>query len=396
MKIIHTVLFSGVRGALIIGIAVFLIPSYTLASGVDMNSEASTTLSTPAIPQTSAALTLTINSIPDASTTSTIGSCVVTYSSSVADNLDCSGNLASINILTNNTPATLAAALSSLGGVVDANHGPLTESGSDTDATFSTDGVEIATSTIDFVDGTAGAVTSTATTTGVIPVAQINTITIAGTVDPGDIFQVYVPTGIITYTTQSSDSSDEDIAEGLNAAITATSTNLDFTNATSSGATIILTSKTPGIAFTQTSSTIHASTTTAGVPSAPPEYESGISGGGGSGGGSSHPFVPSIHTKTIPTVVSSSRSTVSISGASAITKTLHLGSRNKSVTLLQKILLKDPTLGFTGAPSGYYGVKTRSAVEAFQLKYTVATRKSSGYGSLGPKTRAMLLTVFGQ
>ena len=471
--------------AVLVGAVIFFIPVLTHASTFTTNvvtanfsptndqTDVSTTTITN-VSQVSASRTLYIGTIPTASTTSTIGSCVVTYSSTTPDKLACTGNTAIVNFITHSTAVAIATALRSLTSVVDAVHGALSVAGSGLNTIFSTAGVETATSTISFTDGTAGAVTSTSTTNGTIPVAQVNTVTLGGTVDTGDVFHVTVPSGVVTYTTQSSDTSLTNIATGLNAALTATSSNLVFTNATSTGATILLTAKTAGTAFTQTSSAANASPTAEQVTFAPPSgvpsaaytitingnnytgsdstgsttaistmlaglmgtdpaatclattlvtctakvagvaftYSTNIvlptfvnAGGGSSGGGGGSAYHVLVTNPVFTTTVISPAhpivpanpvtGTGSTSGAATITKTLHIGSRNKNVSVLQMLLGTDPTLGFTGGATGYYGVKTRTAVEAFQVKYGIVTPNTDGYGSVGPKTRAMLVTVFG-
>jgi peptidoglycan hydrolase-like protein with peptidoglycan-binding domain len=85
----------------------------------------------------------------------------------------------------------------------------------------------------------------------------------------------------------------------------------------------------------------------------------------------------------------------SMGSASSITKTLRYGAENDSVKTLQTLLSSDPTLNFTGTVSGYFGLKTRAAVETFQVKYGVVAAGAAGYGSVGPKTRAELVTVYG-
>jgi peptidoglycan hydrolase-like protein with peptidoglycan-binding domain len=63
--------------------------------------------------------------------------------------------------------------------------------------------------------------------------------------------------------------------------------------------------------------------------------------------------------------------------------------------ILQQIFSSDPSLNYTGGVTGYFGLKTQAAVEAFQVKYGVVQPGLPGYGSVGPKTRAMLVQVYG-
>ncbi len=65
---------------------------------------------------------------------------------------------------------------------------------------------------------------------------------------------------------------------------------------------------------------------------------------------------------------------------------LGVGMRGADVKRLQALL------GVT--QTGYFGPQTRTAVEAFQAKYGIASSGTPGYGLLGPKTRAKLAEVF--
>lgn len=85
--------------------------------------------------------------------------------------------------------------------------------------------------------------------------AQINTITIAGTVEAGDVYTATLPTvGAVNYTVQSGDTTTANIASGLNAAILASAgyAGQDFTTGVV-GNVITLTAKVAGTGFTQTS-----------------------------------------------------------------------------------------------------------------------------------------------
>jgi hypothetical protein len=206
--------------------------------------------------QVKATRTLTVNSLPAGGTTSVIGSCTVTYATAAGDSLSCSGNAATISVTTHPSTATVAAALSLLTGLSDAGHGALTVSTSGFTDTFTTTGTESTSTPITFTDGTSGAVSSTASTNGTVPVAQINTLTIGGTVDTGDVFVATLPTvGAVNYTVLSSDTTTSLIATGLLNAILSSAgyAGQVFTVATSTN-TLIFTAKTAGTGFTQTSS----------------------------------------------------------------------------------------------------------------------------------------------
>lgn len=69
------------------------------------------------------------------------------------------------------------------------------------------------------------------------------------------------------------------------------------------------------------------------------------------------------------------------------------GSRGVQVSALQGFFKKDPTLYPEGLVSGYFGPATERAVQRFQKKYGIAasgTPQTTGYGAVGPRTRARL------
>jgi len=217
------------------------------------------------VEEVKATRTLTVGTLPVDTETITIGTCTVTFATttagSPAEDANCTGGA---TILTTTgtaediarTAAEIATALRTLTNVSDTGHGALTVSGTGADAIFTTTGTEASATAVTFTDGTTGDVTSTASTVGVIPVAQINTITIGGTVDEGDVFTATLPTvGAVDYTVLSSDTTTSDIAAGLDAAIQASSgyASQDFTSADSTN-TVVLTAKVAGTGFTQTSS----------------------------------------------------------------------------------------------------------------------------------------------
>jgi hypothetical protein len=84
--------------------------------------------------------------------------------------------------------------------------------------------------------------------------------------------------------------------------------------------------------------------------------------------------------------------------ASLLTKTLSLGSREREVTILQRMLARNPSIYPEGLITGYYGPATVRAVKNFQKKYSIVrsgTPRTTGYGATGPKTRAKLIEIFG-
>lgn len=79
-----------------------------------------------------------------------------------------------------------------------------------------------------------------------------------------------------------------------------------------------------------------------------------------------------------------------------LVKNLAKGSTGNDVRTLQALLAKDPSIYPQGTVSGYFGPMTVQAVKNFQTKYGIAKPGDSGYGNVGPKTRAKLNQVFGQ
>ena len=65
---------------------------------------------------------------------------------------------------------------------------------------------------------------------------------------------------------------------------------------------------------------------------------------------------------------------------------LKQGSKHADVARLQQLLGVDTT--------GYFGVLTRAAVEAFQVKHGIARKGDEGFGLVGPKTRTKLNELF--
>jgi peptidoglycan hydrolase-like protein with peptidoglycan-binding domain len=72
---------------------------------------------------------------------------------------------------------------------------------------------------------------------------------------------------------------------------------------------------------------------------------------------------------------------------------LYFGIKSGDVTKLQQFLAKDLSVYPEGLITGYYGALTVNAVKRFQLKYSIVssgTAATTGYGAVGPKTRAKL------
>lgn len=75
---------------------------------------------------------------------------------------------------------------------------------------------------------------------------------------------------------------------------------------------------------------------------------------------------------------------------------LALGSRHADVRKLQEALGTDSEVYPEGLVTGYFGPATRRAVQRFQEKYGLARPGVSGYGFVGPKTRAKLNELYGE
>ena len=194
----------------------------TVANLPAVNDQVATTATTVAnVAETKASQTLTVAFVPANAETVTIGTCVVTFNTGATQDVDCSNNNAAIDTTADNSTATIATRLRSFTGVTDAAHGALTVTGAGNDAIFTTANTENSATNITFTDGTTGDITNVAVT-GVVPVAQVNTITVAGTVDTGDVFTATLPTvGAVNYTVTGGDTTTTNIATGLNNAILA-------------------------------------------------------------------------------------------------------------------------------------------------------------------------------
>ncbi len=88
------------------------------------------------------------------------------------------------------------------------------------------------------------------------------------------------------------------------------------------------------------------------------------------------------------------------SGASSalvvFTTTLSYGARNSMVTALQGFLIRKGYLGPSYA-TGFYGALTQKAVQSFQCDQAIVcagTTGTTGWGTLGPKTRKTLNALF--
>jgi hypothetical protein len=98
------------------------------------------------------------------------------------------------------------------------------------------------------------------------------------------------------------------------------------------------------------------------------------------------------------TTSTSTNSTVPVqqvsNGGVVLTRKLYIGLKGPDVMALQNFLINNKYLG-SGNKTGYYGQLTRSAVRAYQcqkLSICSGSESTNGYGLVGVKTRAMLLS----
>jgi len=77
---------------------------------------------------------------------------------------------------------------------------------------------------------------------------------------------------------------------------------------------------------------------------------------------------------------------------------LYFGMKNPSIEMLQKDLARDSSVYSERLVTGYFGPLTLKAVQRFQSKYGIVnsgTSASTGYGRVGPRTRAKLNELYG-
>jgi len=93
--------------------------------------------------------------------------------------------------------------------------------------------------------------------------------------------------------------------------------------------------------------------------------------------------------------ITAAPSTPTSSGSGSFSMNLGFGMRSSDVYRLQQLLATDSEVYPDGTVSGYFGPMTKEAVQRFQIKYgVVSSDKDTGYGLVGPKTRAKLQEVF--
>ncbi len=84
--------------------------------------------------------------------------------------------------------------------------------------------------------------------------------------------------------------------------------------------------------------------------------------------------------------------------AATLTRSLDLGMSGSDVSSLQTYLSTDSSIYPSGLVTGYYGQLTKAAIERFQTAKGIVssgTPASTGYGRVGPATRAALNQAMG-
>ena len=90
--------------------------------------------------------------------------------------------------------------------------------------------------------------------------------------------------------------------------------------------------------------------------------------------------------------LSNTPATISSGSCVTLSRTISLGSRGEHVASVQKFLIAQGLLKSDSA-TGYFGLQTQAAVQKWQSIrgiVSMGTPQSTGYGVLGPKTRAVL------
>lgn len=77
---------------------------------------------------------------------------------------------------------------------------------------------------------------------------------------------------------------------------------------------------------------------------------------------------------------------------------LEFGMAGEEVQKLQRLLAADPALYPEGLITGYFGARTRHAVERFQIRHGIANASDgpfnlTGFGRVGPRTRAKIFEI---
>ncbi|MBI1999526.1 MAG: peptidoglycan-binding protein [Parcubacteria group bacterium] len=108
----------------------------------------------------------------------------------------------------------------------------------------------------------------------------------------------------------------------------------------------------------------------------------------------------------VPAASVAQPSPVAASVSPVFTRTLTRGTTGEDVKRLQQLLNSDADtriaasgVGSAGNETTFYGAATENAVKKFQKKYGIVssgTPETTGYGLVGPGTRAKMKEVFGE
>lgn len=122
--------------------------------------------------------------------------------------------------------------------------------------------------------------------------------------------------------------------------------------------------------------------------------------------GAAQPAVPAVPaTPATPGVAPATPAAPTSPSTGAISRPLKMGSTGNDVKTLQQFLnasgftITGSGVGSPGNETNYLGQLTVEAIKKFQAKYGIVssgTPETTGYGSLGPKTRAKLNELMGQ
>ena len=419
---------------------------------------------TSSVPQAKASSTLVVVSLPASNTTITIGGCVITFTAT--DTTNCNGGTVGVGTTTDGTGASgkarsatqIANALLALTNVKNASASSTnltaSASSSPTAVIFTTSSGSTETGgLIKFASTAGGAITNPYSYAGVAPVAQVDTITIGGTPEAGDIFLIGVPdngplhTGVVGYTATTIDDTTTKIATGLAVSLSlAPNVDTDPFSVSSANNVVILTAKSAGTAFTSaTSSAVNYPGVAQVVTFTPANVSAGdtfvITADGMSvsykalaGDGVTQVInallaaganvvctntgaeltctSPILGTRlavnysatviTAPVYSSGGggggyfspaitlpNAPVLSTATTLLTKTLSYGQTNKQIKILQEKL---KTLGFIKAPqktTTYFGLVTKNAL----IKFQKANKLKPYNGVLNAKTRTLLNSI---
>jgi hypothetical protein len=193
--------------------------------------------------ETKASVSLNLNALPVQGESITLGTCVINFVDTGAVDTDCSNNTAQINIAGIVDTETVVAILRGLSGVHDDANGVLIASGTGSHivSTRSTTQNTLSGITLDIAN-MHGKIDISTTPSPVIPVAQIDGLTLPRYFAPGDVFTTIIDGITVTqHYTSSANVSFAALVSQINA--------LPALEASASGTTIIITAATAGEPF---------------------------------------------------------------------------------------------------------------------------------------------------